>query len=94
MEFNIRFTGDYQLLKWIINKYKGRLPYNGIMDFMNQNLYSAKNTAWFWEKGGVPQRVWNSIHKDLIMARLTGRIKDEEIRTLTELKNEFLDSCE
>jgi hypothetical protein len=37
----------------------------------------------------VPNRVWNLIHKDLIMLRLLGGIKEDEIMTLEDLEEEF-----
>jgi len=90
MDFNIRFSGDYQFFKWIIKKYKKELPYNGeIGIYTEDNFYSKNNSTWFWAERGVPTRAWNSLYKDLIMARLMGRIKEDQIRTLEELEEEF-----
>ena len=88
IDLNIKFNGDYCLLKWIIKKYQGILPYNGIMEFSYTNLYT-KNTSHFWNLNGVPTRVWNQLHKDFVIARLMGRIKDEEVMTFEEMETEF-----
>ena len=87
--FNIRFSGDYQLLKWIIKKYKKALPYNGEVLRFSASLPYCKSMCHDWNNYGVPTRVWNSLHKDLVIARLLGKINDDEIKTLIDLKEEF-----
>jgi hypothetical protein len=90
MDFNIRFSGDYDLFKWIIAKYKHELPYCGeIGIYTVDNHYSKNNSTWFWKERGVPTRAWNGLWKDLVIARLMGRIKEEEVRTLEQLEEEF-----
>lgn len=87
--FNVEFRGSYSLLKWIIAKYKKELPYNGlILNFIHQ-IHYTRNVCANWEAYGVPSRVWNSVHKDLIMANLMQRIKDEDVKDLEQLKEEF-----
>jgi len=87
--FNVRFSGSYNLLKWILLKYREELPYEGmVIKYMNDVLYT-NNSSYGWNKYGVPNRVWNILHKDLTMARLLGKIKDEEAKTLEQLKEEF-----
>lgn len=88
-EFNIRFSGSYELLKWVLQKYKSELPYNGeIFRFAVSNRYS-ENTCNHWSYRGVNERVWNMIHKDLVIANLMGAVKDEDVRDLDCLKKEF-----
>jgi len=87
--FNIRFSGDYDLLKWIIKKYKNALPYNGEVLRFSASLPYCKSMCHDWNHYGVPTRVWNSLHKDLVIARLMGKIKDEDVRTLEQLRQEF-----
>jgi len=92
IEFNVRFTGSYELLKWVIKKYKNELPYCGsILNYGKKNHYSEKNLSFFWKRNGVPVRAWNQLHKDLVMARLIGRIKDKDVKSLEELGGEFGD---
>lgn len=84
---NIRFTGDYEFLKWVLKKYKNQLPYEGeILKFANKTFYS-KNISYSWSRLGVQVRAWNQLNKDLIIASLIGII--EEPKTLHELKEEF-----
>lgn len=83
---NTCFKGSYALMKWIVKKYKRELPYCGeILQFGLKNSYS-KNISYCWEHYGVPPRAWNSLHKDLVIAHLIGKIK--EPRSLRELKRE------
>ena len=87
LQFNVKFTGEYELFKWIIKKYKQELPYCGeILEFARQNFYS-KDLCHSWKYNGIQTRTWNCLHKDLIMGFLTGKIK--ELKTLQELKEEF-----
>lgn len=86
---NIRFAGDYEFLKWVLKKYKDQLPYEGeILKFANKTFYS-KDISYSWRRFGVQVRAWNQLHKDLIIASLTGSI--EEPKTLEELHQEFLE---
>lgn len=87
---NVSFRGDYSFLKWVIKKYKSELPYNGeVIQFTKSLPVIANSTGFNWIKYGVPSRTWNSLHKDLVIARLMGKIKDEDVRTLEELKKEY-----
>lgn len=87
--FNLNFNGDYQLLKWIIKKYKDELPYNGEILKFSASLPYSNNMSNNWNLYGVPIRVWNSIHKDITISYLMGKIKEDEFKTLGELKKEF-----
>lgn len=88
---NIEFSGEYNLLKWVLKKYEKALPYKGeILRFARQSGYS-KNVSHFWQHYGVQRRAWNVLHKDLVIARLLGKIKDEDVMNLWELKAEFED---
>lgn len=83
---NIEFNGSYALLKYIIQKYK---IYNSeITKFITENNYGV-TAAIAWRKKGVPPRVWNLIHKDLIMLRCIGRTEENEVMSLKELEKEF-----
>jgi len=89
--FNVRFSGEYRLLKWIVKKYKDELPYGGeIMRFAYALPY-GKSISFDWETYGVPSRVWNSLHKDLTIAALMNKIDVANLRTLQELKKEYED---
>ena len=90
IEFNVTFHGEYSLLKKILMKYKKELPYEGsVMTFVDSLPYALGSTGNNWNKYGVPVRVWNCLHKDLTIARLMGRIKEGDIRTLEELRIEL-----
>ena len=89
--FNVRFSGEYRLLKWIIKNYKDELPYDGeIMRFAYALPY-GKSISFDWENYGVPSRVWNSLHKDLTIAALMSKIVESNFKTLQELKKEYED---
>jgi hypothetical protein len=86
INFNITFHGSYDLLIWIIKRYKKELPYNGeIRQFVLQNNYT-EYCSTSWKHNGVNPRVWNSLNKDLIMAFLLNKI---QMVSLYDLKNEF-----
>ena len=90
MEFNTRFSGDYDLFKWILAKYEHELPYCGkIGIYTVENHYSLNNSTWFWGKNGVPVRAWNGLWKDIVMARLMGRIKEDQVKNFEQLREEF-----
>lgn len=94
VDFNVKFSGDYDLLKWILVKYKEALPYDGkIESYGQKTFYSEKNISHFWKNRGVPIRVWNQLHKDLTLARLLGRIDEKDIKTLKELESIFNSYC-
>jgi hypothetical protein len=86
-DLNTSFEGSYQLLKYIVDKYE---IYNAqVTKFVTENNYGISATSSWRKKGMVPNRVWNLIHKDLIMLRLLGGIKEDEIMTLEDLEEEF-----
>lgn len=86
------FSGSYGLLKWIIQKYKNELPYNGsIMQFATLNHYTQSICSSKWKHNGVGYRVWNGLEKDLIILTLMGKVKDRDARTLVQLKAEYLE---
>lgn len=83
---NITFHGSYDLLVWILKKYRNQLPYNGeVKQFVLQNNYTLYCST-HWKKYGVNSRVWNAIHKDLLIAFLMGKI---EIVSLNDLKKMY-----
>jgi hypothetical protein len=87
IDLNTDFEGSYKLLKYIVEKYK---IYNAqITKFVTDNNYGISATSSWRKKDVVPNRVWNLIHKDLIMLRLAGKIPEEDIMTLEELQDEF-----
>jgi len=88
MDLNIDFEGDYAFLKWIIYKHDTVLPYDGIVDYACCNLYT-KNSSHFWGQNGVPKRVWNQLHKDLLILGLVGRINYSGIESLEKMRKEF-----
>jgi len=88
---NRGFSGSYGLLKWIIRKYHKELEYNGsIMKFTLHNHYTTSICSSKWKHEGVGYRVWAILEKDLIIATLMGKVKDEDAKTLLQLKEEYL----
>ena len=92
MDFNLRFSGNYDLFKWILKKYENQLPYSGQVKIYSQANNYSENTTWKWRHIGLPPRAWNGLHKDLVIARLMGRIKDHEVMNLEELKKEYIET--
>lgn len=85
------FSGSYDLLKWILKKYENELEYRGsIMRFTAYNHYTTSICSSKWKHEGIGYRVWAILEKDLIIARLMGKIKEEDVRSLNQLKSEFL----
>jgi hypothetical protein len=85
-DLNTKFEGSYQLLKYIVEKYG---IYNSqITKFITENNYGISASSK-WRKEKVPNKVWNLVHKDLIMLRLMGKILEHEVMTLEELEAEF-----
>lgn len=83
IDLNIKFSGDYYLLLWILRKYKKELPYQGcIKYFALNNNYSLK-VCDAWRRYGVGYKVWNILHKDLTILFLMGKI---EMISLSELE--------
>lgn len=86
IDLNIKFNGSYPLFKWILQKYKTQLPYNGeVKQFAIQNNYCPKMSCQ-WRNYGVGFRVWNILHKDLTIAFLINKI---EITNVYELEKIF-----
>lgn len=84
--FNITFFGSYELLVWILKKYKKELPYGGkIKQFIFYNNYSLYCST-HWKRYGVIPRVWNTLNKDLHIAFLMGKI---EMISLNDLKKMY-----
>lgn len=86
---NITFSGDVDLLKWILKKYSTELPYNGSVYNFAKTIGYEKNTVTHWRRNGINYRIWNCLNKDLIISRLMGKIKDEKVMTLKQLKEEY-----
>jgi hypothetical protein len=89
INLNIKFNRSYIFFKWILQKYKTQLPYNGeIRQFAITNNYCPKICDQ-WRNYGVGYRVWNLLHKDLIISFLIGKIDNP--LDLYELEREFLE---
>ena len=83
-----KFSGSYELLKYIIRKY-GKYMYCGqILQFALQNNYTIACST-NWKRNGVQMRVWNALHKDLVILRLSGKVTEDEVMSLEDLKEEF-----
>ncbi len=79
---DIKFEGHYNLLKYILGKYS---IYNSqITRFITDNYYGISASS-SWRKRKVPALVWNMIHKDLVILRMSGK----DVKTLEELQEEF-----
>lgn len=86
-DLNIKFEGNYSLLKYIIEKYQ---IYNSqVTKFVSENNYSISSCKTWSKNKAVPPRVWNIVHKDLIMLRCMGKIEEEDVMSLEELEQEF-----
>lgn len=83
------FSGNFDLLKCLLDKYKNVLGYKDIKEFAKLNGYKDFNTCSYrWMDFGVPQRVWYMLHKDLLISHLMGKLDAEEC-DLRKLKEEF-----
>jgi hypothetical protein len=88
INLNIKFNRSYIFFKWILQKYKIQLPYNGeIRQFAITNNYCPKICDQ-WRNYGVGYRVWNLLHKDLIISFLIGKIDTTDFY---QLEREFLE---
>lgn len=84
-DLNITFHGSYNLLVWILKKYRNQLPYNGeIKQFVLQNNYTLYCST-HWKKYGVNSRVWNTLHKDLIICFLMNKIENISLSELKQM---------
>ena len=89
IHLNISFSGDFELLQHIIDKYKHILGYNTIKEITKSLGYKDFKTCQYrWVDMGVPERVWNSLHKDLLIFHLMGKISSDE-SNLRKLEEEF-----
>jgi hypothetical protein len=87
--FTSKFSGSYELFRYIIQTYKEELPYHGfIRNFVIENNYSEKIHADWKCRTGINTKVWNLLQKDLMIAALCGRIKDKPFK-LELIKLEF-----
>lgn len=83
-------NSSYDLLKWVLKKFKKELPYNGgVVEFLKRSHYSTTNSSNYWKEFGVPNRIWLFLHKDLVIARSIGRIKKGDFESLEDLAEEF-----
>lgn len=88
--FEISFTGNLELLRWIIEKYENQLDYQGsVYKFANKIGYNDKSAIMNWKRFGIKSRIWYVLHQDITMAYLMGKIKDDELKTLSQLKEEY-----
>ena len=79
---NIVFDGSYALLKYIIEN--NNIYDSQITKFITENCYGISASS-SWRKKKVPSRIWNLVHKDLMILRLSGK----DVKTLEELRREF-----
>jgi hypothetical protein len=83
VDLNITFNGKYYFLLWVLKKYKTELPYCGqVKQFALMNNYSEK-VCDAWRRYGVGYKVWNILHKDLVILFLVGKI---QMTSLPELE--------
>tara|TARA_Y100000385_G_C12880496_1_gene545548 strand:- start:43 stop:324 length:282 start_codon:yes stop_codon:yes gene_type:complete len=81
------FSGDLQLLSFILDKHKNYLYDGSVKKFIESNKWNnASQLKYSWQINGVPPRVWNILHKDLIILRLKGLLnfKDSNLKDLKE----------
>jgi len=84
---NKSFSGDYELLIYILKKYKTLLPYLGsVQELARQYKYDV-SSPHKWKSNGVPTRVWLTLQKDLTIIFLMGKL--DQIVSLEDLKIEF-----
>jgi hypothetical protein len=84
---NTRFNGSYELLEYILKKYKDILPYNGEVSNLAREYHYYKDIKYTWQKYGVHSRIWACLRKDLIILYLVSKL-DKNV-SLEELKEEF-----
>ena len=85
MNINIKFNGSYLLFRWILQKYKKQLPYNGeIKQFAIENNYCPKICDQ-WRNYGVGCRAWNLLNKDLAISFLIGKIDNANVYDLEKM---------
>jgi hypothetical protein len=88
ININIKFNGSYLFFRWVLQHYKNQLPYNGeVKQFAIENNYCPKICDQ-WRNYGVGYRVWNLLHKDLIISFLIGKI---DCADFYDLEREFLE---
>jgi len=86
---NISFSGSFEFLQYVISKYESYLGYRNVNDFAKSAGYKdSSTTSYRWKVSGIPNRAWNSLHKDLLIIFLTGKISIEDC-DLISLKNTF-----
>jgi hypothetical protein len=84
---NTKFNGSYELLEYVLKKYKSELPYNGEVSELAKQYSFFKDIKYTWQKYGVHNRLWALIRKDLTILYLCGKL--ETNISLEELKIEF-----
>jgi hypothetical protein len=84
MQLSSTFSGSYDLLKYIINKYE---LYDGQITKLVYKYNFRITCCSEWKNNvGVPLRVWNMLYKDLTILSLSGLI---EFDNLEQLRNEY-----
>jgi len=81
------FSGDLQLLSFILDKHKNYLYDGSVKKFIESNKWNnPSQLKYSWSINGVPPRVWNILHKDLIILRLKGLLnfRDSNLKDLKE----------
>lgn len=76
MQLIPRFSGEYMFMRWVLARFQQELPYAGRVDMFALNNQYSEKVCNAWNLGGVHPRVWNVLQKDLIIAHLVGKIKE------------------
>lgn len=81
---HLNFKGNFDLLEYILSKYKflAVSPYQ----LAKQYKYDVSNVHK-WRYNKIPQRFWLLLQKDITIAFLMGKIKENI--SLNDLKDEF-----
>ena len=83
---------QYEFLKWVLKRFKKALDHNGsVSRFSNSAGYSSHFPKW--RKFGVSKKVWKVLERDLVIAKLMGRIRHDEETELNKLKEIFKKDC-
>jgi len=88
-DLNTKFESDYNFLVFVLKKYKIA---DGCVKKFASNFYCLQDVRpiFTWrKKNKVPAKLWNFLHKELILARLTGKIKEDEIMSFEDLQKQF-----
>ena len=89
-DLNTNFKSTYQVLEYVLNKYN--IANGDVRQFAGNNFYNLTDPrpVLTWKKNNkVPNKLWNLLHKNLVLLRVSGKIKDSDIMSLEDLEQEF-----